>query len=164
MLRNAGERGLLAQFLVIIADLPKATGALPGSVALAQARADGTFTSAHDAFWAAARARHGDSAGTKALVDVLLLHRHLAHADVVAGITAAVAVGATSTDVVAVEARNAADARGALTPTPDVATPSRRERVASLTQRRLRDLPPDKRPLPTVDKYDQLLHQTTGSQ
>lgn len=29
--------------------------------------------------------------------------------------------------------------------------------VASLTERRLRQLPPDSRPLPTVDKYDDLL-------
>ena len=59
-------------------------GALPGSTALSQARAAGTFTAAHDAFWAAARARHGAAEGTRALVEVLLLHRHQVHADVVA--------------------------------------------------------------------------------
>ena len=35
----------------------------------------------------------GDGAGTRALVEVLLLHRHLAHGDVLAGITAALTVG-----------------------------------------------------------------------
>jgi hypothetical protein len=117
-------------------------GALPGSVALAQARADGHFTSAHDAFWAAARRRHGDADGTRALVEVLLLHRHLAHADVVAGLTAAVSVGATGADVVAVEARKAAQARGAAGQVPKPPAPRRAERVASLTERRLRELPP----------------------
>jgi hypothetical protein len=38
-------------------------GALPGSTALAQARAAGTFTPAHEAFWAAARKTDGDAAG-----------------------------------------------------------------------------------------------------
>jgi hypothetical protein len=40
----------------------------PDSVALAQARAEGGFTGAHDAFWAAARKRHGNAEGTRALV------------------------------------------------------------------------------------------------
>jgi hypothetical protein len=51
-------------------------GARPGSVPLAQARRDGVFTSVHDAFWAAARVRHGDSAGTRVLIEVLL-HRRI---------------------------------------------------------------------------------------
>jgi hypothetical protein len=47
-------------------------GALAGSAGLAQAREAGTFTATHDAFWAAARAAHGDAAGTRALIEVLL--------------------------------------------------------------------------------------------
>jgi hypothetical protein len=78
-------------------------GALPGATALAQARAAGAFTSEHDAFWAAARKALGDSAGTRRLIEVLLLHRHLEHVDVLAGITAARTVGSVSADVVAVE-------------------------------------------------------------
>ena len=68
-------------------------GALPGATALAQARASGAFTAGHEAFWAAARKALGDAAGTRALIEVLLLHRHLEHADVLAGIAAAVSVG-----------------------------------------------------------------------
>ena len=45
------------------------------------------------------------AAGTRALIEVLLLHRHLHAADVIAGITAALTVGAVNADVVAVEAR-----------------------------------------------------------
>ena len=51
------------------------------------------FTTEHDAFWAAARAK---PTGTpRALVEVLVLHRHLDRADVLAGITASLAVKST---------------------------------------------------------------------
>ena len=89
--------------------LHRKPGALPGATALAQARASKAFTAEHDAFWAAARKAHGDAAGTRVLVEVLLLHRHLDRVDVLAGITAALSVGSTSADVVALEARKAAD-------------------------------------------------------
>jgi hypothetical protein len=59
--------------------LRRKPGALPGATALAQARAAGTFTAEHEAFWAAARRALGDSAGTQELVEVLLLHRRYPH-------------------------------------------------------------------------------------
>jgi hypothetical protein len=130
-------------------------GALPGATALAQARAAGVFTGEHDAFWAAARKAHGDAAGTRTLVEVLLLHRHLDHADVLAGITAALSVGSASADVVAVEARKAA-AQNSSAPSAGTVS-SRRDEVVSLTERRLAALPGDDRPLPSVGSYDQLL-------
>ena len=131
-------------------------GALPGATALAQARASGAFPVEHEAFWAAARKQLGDAAGTRALIEVLLLHRHLDHADVLAGISAALSVGSTSADVVAVEARKAAQRDD--TPTePEASAPPQRGRVVSLTGRRLAALPSDGRPPPSVDHYDQLL-------
>ncbi len=48
------------------------------------------------------RSAHGDGPGTRALIEVLLLHRHAAHADVVAGITSALAAGSTSPQLVAI--------------------------------------------------------------
>jgi hypothetical protein len=108
-------------------------GALPGATALAQARAAATFTPAHDAFWAAARRALGDGPGTRALVEVLLLHRHLGHSDVLAGIKAALAVGSVSPDVVAVEARKAAQQRGEPQQVPVIPRP---RQVISLTERR----------------------------
>jgi hypothetical protein len=135
-------------------------GALPGATALVQARGTGVFTSTHDAFWAAARKGLGDAAGTRALIEVLLLHRHLEHADVLAGITTALSVASVSADVVAVEARKAAQQRGiqppAIEPTP------RRQRVISLTERRLTELPGDDRPLPSVEAYDDLLGKASS--
>jgi transposase len=144
-------------------------GALPGSTALAQARESRVFTPAHDAFWAAARKTDGDTNAILELIDVLLLHRVMDASDVIAGITAALSVGAVSADVVAVEARRVAAERS--TPgwaRPDCDSGAKEEiiehRIVSLTQRRLADpaaviagLPPDKRPVPTVAGYDQLL-------
>jgi hypothetical protein len=99
------------------------------------------------------------------LVEVLLLHRHLEHADVLAGISAALSVGSVNADVVAVEARKAAQQRGAA-PTPIEAIPveatPRRQQMVSLTERRLADLPGDDRPLPSVEAYDDLLGKVSS--
>jgi transposase len=134
-------------------------GALPGATALAQARASKAFTAEHEAFWVAARKTHGDAAGTRALVEVLLLHRHLDRVDVLAGITAALSVGSTSPDVVALEARKAAERRGTTTG-PDDANPG--GRVVILAEHRLAAVPADTRPLPSVDHYDTLLGRETS--
>ncbi|TSD93247.1 IS21 family transposase [Skermania sp. ID1734] len=145
-------------------------GALPGATALVQARAAGSFTAVHDAFWAATRKALGDKHGTRELIDVLLLHRHMRHADVVAGLRAAMEVGSVRADVVAVEARRHANQTGCDSSAPDDTAPSNTvdaSRVVSLTERRLTDpsaviagLPADTRPLPSVDAYDELLHLT----
>jgi hypothetical protein len=166
---RGGESIELDHYLEVLRLKP---GAFPGSTALARARASGMFTAAHEAFWQQARKVNGDPAGTRELIEVLLLHRTMRTADVVAGIRAALSIGAVSADVVAVEAR--LYARGASSDRHRVAQTEEREpRVVSLTQRRLTDpaaviagLPPDRRPLPTVDVYDELLqrrHPIAGS-
>ncbi|MGH3849582.1 MAG: IS21 family transposase, partial [Pseudonocardiaceae bacterium] len=96
-----GQSVDLDHYLEVLRNKP---GALPGSSALARAREAGTFTVAHEAFWAAARKTDGDAAGTRELIDVLLLHRSMDSADITAGIVAALSVGAVTADVVAVEA------------------------------------------------------------
>jgi hypothetical protein len=128
-------------------------GALPGATALAQARAAKVFTADHDRFWAAARKAHGDAGGTRALVEVLLLHRRLAHTDVLAGIAAALTVGSVNPDVVALEARKAGEHRGR------AAGPGGADQdalVVDLVSRRA-ELPADTRELPCMNKYDTLL-------
>ena len=75
--------------------------------ALAQARSIGRFRPEHQQFWDLARRRHGDRAGTRALCQVLLLHRHH-HADHgICGIRAALSIGNVDPAVVAVETRRA---------------------------------------------------------
>lgn len=156
LLAKAGSRLELDHYLEALIRKP---GALPGATALEQACAAGKFTPVHDAWWAAARKTHGDAEGTRALIQVLLLHRHITHEHVVAGLAAALRAGALTADAVALEARKAADTD---TTTPAVATggPEQGARtavVSSLTQRRLTHLPADTRPLPSVAVYDQLL-------
>lgn len=133
---------------------------------MVQARANGSFTTVHEAFWAAARKAHGDAAGTRELIEVLLLHRHMTHADVVAGLQAALTVGASNADVVAVEARKHQTAAGGAGQRhhPVDQNGGVEQRVVSLTERRLADpaaviagLPTDSRPLPSVAEYDELL-------
>lgn len=100
---------------------------------------------------------------------MLLLHRTMSAPDISAGIRAALTVGAVTADVVAVEARLAANSGGSETRRHPAARENEAEqRVVSLTQRRLRDpeaviagLPPDRRPLPDLDRYDQLLRRRT---
>lgn len=150
--------------------LQRKPGALPGATALKQARASGAFAAEHEAFWAAARKAHGDTGGTRALVEVLLLHRHQYRDDVLAALRAATSVGATNPDVVAVEVRRIAEHRAAHEQAATETTTSRR-RVVSLTERRLGDptatiaaLPADTRPLPTVEAYDELLARRRDQQ
>jgi transposase len=167
---RGGESVDLDHYLDVLKMKP---GALPGSTALAAARATGVYTSAHQAFWAAARKTDGDATATRELIDVLLLHRSMAATDVVAGLRSALLVGAVTADVVAVEARRHEALGGATPGRHRVARGHEGEprdgqsagpRVISLTQRRLADpaaviagLPADTRPLPSVRAYDQLL-------
>lgn len=95
------------------------------------------------------------------LVEVLLLHRHLSHEQVVAGIAAAPRAGALTADAVALEARKLADREepDATDLREDAPTAEKQELApSSLTERRFRtQLRQDSRPLPSVGKYDQLL-------
>jgi transposase len=155
---SGAEHLVLDHYLEILLRKP---GALPGAAALAQARASGAFTPAHQGFWDRARSRLGDSAGTRVLIEVLLLHRRMPAAQVAAGIAAALQAGSVSPDVVAIEARkHAAGVAGtagagerpwpALRPRPSLAA------VVTLPHREAR-LPADARPAPSVAAYDQLL-------
>ena len=154
LVASGDEHLVLDHYLEILARKP---GALPGSVPLAQARADGSFTAAHEALWEQARRKLGDGAGTRALIEVLLLHRRLPAASVAAGITAALKAGTCSPDVVAVEARKhaAGQAPGRRSrPGPRRAGRGRR---SSRCRAGTAPLPADTRPVPDTSAYDQLL-------
>lgn len=149
------EHLVLDHYLEILARKP---GALPGAAALAQARSAGAFTPAHQQFWDRARARLGDGPGTRALIGVLLLHRRMPAAQVTAGITAALAAGSCSPDVVAIEARKQPAVTGQPAESPWPALRPRPSRAAVVTlPRRQAELPADRRPAPSVAAYDQLL-------
>jgi hypothetical protein len=55
--------------------LTKKPGALAGSTALEQCRAQGRWPASYDRFWGVLKEREGKQAGTRAMIDVLLLGR-----------------------------------------------------------------------------------------
>ncbi|MBZ9644825.1 hypothetical protein [Streptomyces sp. PSKA30] len=157
-----GSRLVLDHYLEALLRKP---GDFPGSTALEQARSAGRFTPVRDKWWSAAKAAHGEAAGTRALIEVLLLARHMEHEQVVAGLAAAYRAGALTADAVALEARKLAESDGepappARTVTKPVTVSQEDGPTASVTflaDWKLSHLPPDDRPLPSVAHYDQLL-------
>jgi len=90
--------------------LTRKPGGMAGSTVLAQANKAGVFTDVHDRYWAAARRERGDAAGTRALIEVLLLHRRMPADDVLAGMETVLNVASTAPELVAIEARRIRDA------------------------------------------------------
>lgn len=135
LVSKGAESLVLDHYLEVLTLKP---GALPGSTALAQARAGGAFSDSHERYWAAARRRLGDRDGTRALIEVLLAHRTMPAAAVIAGMDAALAAGAIDPAVVLIEARRAAAAPVAAVPIGG-------------------DLARFDRPVPTLANYDDLL-------
>ncbi len=126
---------VLDHYLEVLAVKP---GALAGSTPLARARAAGSFERAHERFWVEARRRRGDRDGTRALIEVLLLHRVLPAGQVTAGIDRALAAGSIDAAVVAIEARRAAETGAPVVPLGE-------------------GLSRFDRPAPSTAAYDQLL-------
>jgi len=135
---------VLDHYLKVLAHKP---GALPGATALVQARNLGVFTATHDRYWTATKAKYGDKTGTQALVEALLLHRQYSHAQVTAGLEAALTVGALAPEAVAVEVRRAGETDPAR---PQLGVVDADGRIA---------YPADTRPVPDVAIYDELLTQ-----
>jgi len=104
--RKGEQTLLLDHYLEVLLRKP---GALPSSLTLAQARESGAFTGAHERFWKRARRKSGDAGGTRALIEVLLLHRSLPFIAVHAALDAVEGVGSADPDLVAIEARRIAD-------------------------------------------------------
>jgi transposase len=157
LIAKAGCRLELDHYLEALIRKP---GAFPGATALEQARSPGKFTPVHDAWWAQARKVHGERDGTRALIEVLLLARHIPHEHLVAGLATALRAGALTADAVALEARKAAQAEDEPPVTGPGQTPGN---VTFLHEWRLAHLPPDTRPLPSVTPYDQLLRRRRAS-
>jgi transposase len=100
---------VLDHYLEILARKP---GAMPGALATAQARERGVLSAAHEQFWKRARRRWGDAGGTRALIEVLLLHRRLPFIAVHAALDAANRIGSADPALVAIEARRITEGRG----------------------------------------------------
>jgi hypothetical protein len=147
-LGRGAEHLTLDHYLEVLHRKP---GALAGATALATARASGTFTPTHQAFWDAARRGLGDGLGTRALIGVLLLHRTMPTAAIDAGMTAALAAGRPDPDLVAVEARRHLDTHTAPAP-PLTAPPAPAGSVTPISA-----AAGFGRPTPSLAGYDTLL-------
>lgn len=127
--------------------LTRKPGALPGATALVTARANGTFTQAHQRYWDTARARLGDREGTRALIEALL-YRTLPAAAVTTAITAATDTGILSGEALAVHARALATPA---TGHPPVPIPAHAPTGATTH-----------RDAPDLGAYDQLITEVTA--
>jgi transposase len=140
--RSAGKYAevlVLDHYLDVLKYKP---GGLPGATALAQARAAGVFTASHQRYWDAARRKLGDTAGTRALTEVLLGHRTLPAAALLEAMDRAVSAGVADPQAVLIDARRLAGGRTA--PVIPIGALSRYDR-----------------PAPALAGYDQLLTEGT---
>ncbi|MGH2660700.1 MAG: IS21 family transposase, partial [Actinomycetota bacterium] len=104
-LRGA-EQLVLDHYLEVLLDRP---GAFPGSLPLHQAREHGEFPPTYDALWSRLKQRTGERAGTRAMIEVLLLHRRHGGDVVRAAVEQALATGAIDPGAVAMFARHLDD-------------------------------------------------------
>ena len=127
---------LLDHYLEVLKTRP---GGLPGATALVQAKASGAFTHTQQRYWDLVRRVRGDAAGTRALVEVLLAHRTMPAAVLVAAMDRAVNTGALDPQIVLIDARRASQTAHVAPVIP----------IAALAKY--------DRPAPSLADYDQLL-------
>ncbi len=138
-LRGA-EHLVLDHYLDVLLERP---GAFPGSVPLHQARERGDFPPCYDALWSKLKQRAGEKAGTRAMIEVLLLHRRHVATVVRHAVEQALSTGAIDPGAVAMFARHLEQ------------SPAQAPMQLSLDE--LGELSRYERPVPEVVGYDVLL-------
>ncbi len=118
--------------------LTKKPGALAGSTALEQWRAQGRWPASYDRFWDGLQRRQGKQEGTAAMIDALLLGRAFGYAELTAAIEKTLEYGCFNVDAVRLLL-------------PEQA-PRRRPEAVEVGVLRRYDRPP-----PVIANYDQLL-------
>lgn len=93
----------LDHYLEVLVHKP---GALPGSLALHQARQAGHFPASYDRLWSRFKEGLGERAGTHALIDVLMLHRRHPRQIVQQAVEQSLAAGVSDPGAVALFARH----------------------------------------------------------
>lgn len=139
----------LEHYLDVLAQKP---GAFAGSKPLAQWRAEGRWTSAHDELWQKLQARHGAQAGTRLMIGVLQMGRSAGYERLLAAIQSALQMGVS--DVAAVHYLLAQLARGEEGEAPP---------VAPLALSEVKRAEHYSRPVPTLTTYDQLLADASSA-
>lgn len=110
---RGGESLKLDHYLEVLRLKPAALGP---SVALEQAREAGAWPSAYDRLWEELRRRHGDAAGTRQMIDVLMLHRKAEPAEVHATVAHALELGCCDAEAVELLLRQRRSATGGVYP------------------------------------------------
>jgi hypothetical protein len=118
-------------------------GALAGSTALEQWRAQGRWPDSYDRFWTALMKRRGRQEGTREMVELLLLGREHSYAKLEAAIGLALELGCSDAEAV----------RHLLTAEPQAVA----RKQVQLTASELGRLAVYERPQPVVQEYNQLL-------
>jgi hypothetical protein len=127
--------------------LLKKPGALAGSTALEQCRAQGRWPASYDQFWNVLRERQGKQEGTRAMIDVLLLAREHGPARVRRAVEEALELGCS--DVAAVRYLLSVGDREQ----PPLAAPAD---IGALNRY--------DRPQPRLESYDQLRPNWVGTE
>jgi hypothetical protein len=118
--------------------LTRKPGALAGSTALEQCRAQGRWPASYDRCWELLKQREGKQAGTRAMIDVLLLHREYGAARVRQAVEEALEMGCSNLGAIRYLLSVNLEEEPTAKPI-DIGTLSRYDR-----------------PRPSLDKYDRL--------
>ncbi|MET9372481.1 hypothetical protein ABZY00_32255 [Streptomyces griseoflavus] len=154
LIARNGSRLELDHYLEALIRKP---GALPGATALDQARAAGRFTPMHDAWWEAAVKAHGERDGTRALSEVLLLSRHLPPRTHRHRRRRSPEDRCPHRRCRRSRSPQGSRRRHRTRRTLQPPSTTSQTAIAPLPAAVRANLPPDKRPLPSVAPYDQLL-------
>jgi hypothetical protein len=130
---------LLDHYLEVLTHKP---GALPGSLALHQARQSGDFPASYDRLWSRFKDGLGERAGTHALIEVLMLHRRFPKQVVRQSVEQTLASGTSDPGAVALFAHHLGE--------PPDSQPG-------LVPLEVGELSRFDRPLPETSAYDQLV-------
>jgi len=119
--------------------LTKKPGAMAGSTALEQCRAQGRWPASYDRFWGLLKEREGKQAGTRAMIDVLLLGREYGVAQVRQAVEEALEMGCSNAGAIRYLLNVNGLEKGPTAKPADIGALSRYDR-----------------PLPSLDAYDRL--------
>lgn len=139
--RCYGQRKQILDLEHYLDALERKPGALVGSRSLRQWREEGRWSAAYDQFWSALQSRHGETEGTRMMIELLQLGRQCGYDRLKAALEEAIRIG--SNDAAAVRYLLTARSINCAPAPLDPADIVRREFST--------------RPLPTVQVYDQLL-------
>jgi transposase len=119
--------------------LTKKPGAMAGSTALEQCRAQGRWPASYDRFWGLLKEREGKQSGTRAMIDILLLGREYGAARVRQAVEEALEIGCSNAGSIRYLLNVNGLEKGPTAKPVDIGALSRYDR-----------------PLPSLDAYDRL--------